>query len=199
MDRLLAALALAAALAGCSPDAGTSVAADPAPDPAYDRYRRPDLLLAALDLHPGQIVADVGAGSGYLTFRLAEAVGASGRIVATDIDDRALRALAARAARRRLPQLETRHVAAADPGLTPQSFDRVLLAEVDHLLPDRAAWLRRAASSLKNGGRIAITNRRSFQSAALDAARAANLCPISETNDLPGHFLLQFEVRSPCP
>lgn len=197
MVRRLAVFALALPLAGCSKAAPIDV--DPAPDPAYDRYRRPDLLLAALALRPGDRVADVGAGSGYLTFRLAEAVGEPGRVVATDVDARALSAITARAARRRLPQIEAHPVAPDDPGLAPGAFDRVFLAEVDHLLPDRAAWLRRAAPALNAGGRIVITNRMTYRQAALDAARAAALCPTAETNDLPAHFFIQFEVQSPCP
>src|SRR5438128_6084027 len=73
------------------------------PDPtdadraAYDRYRQPDALVAALGLRVGARVADVGAGRGYLTFRLADAVGPAGRVVATDVDGDALAALYVRA------------------------------------------------------------------------------------------------------
>ncbi|HEU5055722.1 MAG TPA: hypothetical protein VFU21_04330, partial [Kofleriaceae bacterium] len=83
----------------------------------YDAWRRPDALIAALGLRPGDTVADIGAGRGYLTGRLAAAVGAHGRVVATDIDGAALAEL------RRLPPapgaapIEIRQVAADRPGL----------------------------------------------------------------------------------
>src|SRR5215470_16050481 len=90
-------------------------------DDAYDRYRQPEKLIAALGLVRGQRVADVGAGGGYLTVRLAAAVGAEGRVVATDIDDAALKVLRDRTAK--LPQVVVRKVAADEPGLEPAGFD----------------------------------------------------------------------------
>src|SRR5215470_10227189 len=90
-------------------------------DDAYDRYRQPEKLIAALGLARGQRVADVGAGGGYLTVRLAAAVGAEGRVVATDIDDAALKVLRDRTAK--LPQVVVRKVAADEPGLEPAGFD----------------------------------------------------------------------------
>src|SRR5215470_6697773 len=102
-------------------------------DDAYDRYRQPDKLVAALGLTRGQRVADVGAGGGYLTVRLAAAVGPEGRVVATDIDDKALEVLRGRVAK--LPNVVVRKVAPDEPGLEAESFDLVLLAEVDQYLP----------------------------------------------------------------
>src|SRR2546427_6632458 len=95
--------------------------------PDVDRYRQPERVIAALGLARGQRVADIGAGSGYLTFRLAAAVGPKGRVVATDIDDAAIAALRAHDA----PNVVVRKVARDDPGLEPGSFDLVLLSQVD--------------------------------------------------------------------
>src|SRR5262249_2334499 len=92
---------------------------------AYDRYRRPERIIAGLALAPGMRVADVGAGHGYLTPRLAAAVGPTGHVVATDIDAVALATIP------RSPTIETRTVAADDPGLEAHGFDRILVAEVD--------------------------------------------------------------------
>jgi len=69
------------ALAGCQ---------EPKTNAAFDRYRQPEKLIASLHLETGAAVADVGAGRGYLTHRLAAAVGPRGRVVATDIDFAAL-------------------------------------------------------------------------------------------------------------
>src|SRR5215831_4895227 len=66
---------------------------------AFDQYRQPNRVVAALGLRRGQRVADVGAGHGYLTFRLADAVGPEGLVVATEIDDEALDALRAHRAK----------------------------------------------------------------------------------------------------
>src|SRR5437867_1016505 len=130
------AVGLVALLSGCG-DARALREAD-----AYDRYRRPDLLIAALELRPGQAVADVGAGRGYLTHRLAAAVGPQGRVVATDIDAAALSQIGRGAAGE--AAIEQRCVPADDPGLEPGAYDLLLLSQVDHLLADRSAYLRRA-------------------------------------------------------
>jgi predicted methyltransferase len=153
-----------------------------------DRFRQPDRVVAALGLKPGQRVADVGAGSGYLTFRLAEAVGTAGRVVATDIDDAALGALRAREPAR--ANVITRRVAPDDPGLEPASYDLVLLSEVDHYLPDRVEYLRKLRAALAPGGRVAVTNRRSFRALMVAAAERAGYTVAGEVTDLPSHFLV---------
>ena len=174
--------------------------AAPAPPTAaereqYDRYRRPDLLLAALELRPGAVVADVGAGRGYLTPRLALAVGAGGKVVATDIDAAALAAIAP--AGPGAAPVETRVVQPDDPGLEPATYDLILLAEVDHLLPERAAYLRRLAAALAPGGRIAVSNRPLYRAPLLEAATRAGLGLASEPRALPAHFLVLLTPETP--
>lgn len=157
----------------------------------YDAWRRPDALVAALGLRPGDAVADVGAGRGYLTGRLAVAVGPSGRVVATDIDASALVELA------RLPPapgaapIETRRVAADLAGLEAGRYDLILLAEVDHYLADRADYLRQLSDALSARGRIAVSNRLQHRAALLAAAREAGLeIEAEHTAELPGQFLV---------
>jgi ubiquinone/menaquinone biosynthesis C-methylase UbiE len=156
--------------------------------PATDRYRQPERVVAALGLRPGQRVADVGAGRGYLTFRLAAAVGPGGRVVATDIADDAVAAVRARG----VANVIARKVAPDDPGLEPGGYDLILLSEVDPYLPDRAAYLAKLARALAPGGRLAITNRRPYRAAVLDAAARSGYALIGEVTDLPAHFLLFF-------
>jgi len=174
-------------LAACARHAGDEDARALA---AYDRYRRPDLLIAALDLKAGDRVADVGAGRGYLTHRLAAAVGARGRVVATDVDARALDAMTVRAGE----PIEKRVAAADDPGLEPAAYDLILLAEVDHLLGDRADYLSRLKPALKPGGRLAISNRMLYRAPLSNAAARAGFTVERERTDLPGHFLSILEV-----
>jgi SAM-dependent methyltransferase len=160
---------------------------------SFDRYRRPDLLLAALELAPGERVADVGAGRGYLTRRLAAAVGPRGRVVATDIDRAQLAALTDGAIGGAAP-IETRLVGPDDPGLEPGRYDLILLSEVDHLLADRARFLGRLARALAPGGRLAVTNRRLYRAPLVEAAAQAGLRARREIETLPAHFLLLYEV-----
>jgi len=188
---------LAVAPAGCrEPAQAAEVRATPTPAahvPDQDRYRRPDLLVAALPIGAGATVADVGAGAGYLTHRLAARAGARGRVVATDIDSAALSHIGAAVAGE--AAIETRRVTPDDPGLEPATYDVILLSEVDHLLADRAPYLAKMARALAPGGRIAISNRRVHRAAALEAAGRAGLTLDSEYTQLPTHFLVLLEVK----
>jgi predicted methyltransferase len=159
----------------------------------YDRYRQPEKVVAALGLRPGQRVADVGAGRGYLTFRLAAAVGPSGRVVATDIDDDALAAL--RAHRPVAANVSVRKVAPDDPGLDPGGFDLILLAEVDQYLGDRADYLARLIAALAPGGRVAVENRLPFRAPLLSAADRAGLVVEGEMDGLEGQYLVLLTKR----
>jgi predicted methyltransferase len=154
-----------------------------------DKYRRPDRLVAALEIRPGAAIADVGAGDGYLTHRLAAQAGARGKVTATDIDAGALARIGAGAAGD--APIATRVVAADDPGLEPGAYDLILLSEVDHLLGDRAAYLRKLIPALKPGGRIALSNRRVHLAPLLTAVDQAGLSRVSSYDGLPAHFLIQ--------
>jgi SAM-dependent methyltransferase len=182
--RALALVALLA-VAGCRA-APTHAPAAPIDE---DRYRRPDLLVGALHFAPGAVVADVGAGTGYLTHRLAARAGAGGRVTATDIDPAALARIGA--SRPGEAPIETRLVSPDDPGLEPARYDLILLSQVDQLLPDRAAYLRKLAGALTATGRIALSNRRVYRAPVLQAAAQAGLRPVAEYDGLPIHFLIE--------
>jgi len=186
-----AALVLAAALAcGRSPEQGTH-ARRGMTQADYDAWRRPDVLVAALALNRGDIVADVGAGRGYLTGRLAAAVGPTGRVVATDIDRAALAAVAKLPSMADAAPIETRLVSADAPGLETGRYDLILLAEVDQYLPDRVAYLAALRGALSGRGRIAVSNRLHHRQRLLAAARAAHFEVETEYRaELPGQFLV---------
>lgn len=146
--------------------------------------------MAALHIAPGAVVADVGAGAGYLTHRLAAAAGPNGRVVATDIDAASLARIGARGPGE--APIVTRAVSPTDPGLEPGRYDLILLSEVDHLLVDRAAFLRALVPALKPGtGRVAVSNRRVHRAALLASAAQAGLSLKAEYDGLPTHFLIE--------
>lgn len=177
------------ATAGCSRAAGTEERGGGDREAAeYERYRAPDKIIAGLELAPGQHVADVGAGRGFLTTRLVAAVGARGHVVATDIDGAALAAIPHAAG------VETRVVAADDPGLEPGAYDRILVAEVDHYLGDRTDYLRRLARALKPGGFIAVENRLPYRAPLVAAAIAAGLRVTDVAPAPPVHFFVKLEA-----
>jgi ubiquinone/menaquinone biosynthesis C-methylase UbiE len=123
-------------------------------DPARDQWQRPALVMAALALKRGQTACDIGAGPGYFTLRLAEAVGPEGRVYAVDVEPRILAAL-----RDRLAESGTANVVPilalpGDPLLPPMTCDVALIVDTYHHFPDGPAYLRRLARSLRAGGRI---------------------------------------------
>lgn len=126
-------------------------------DPGRDDWQQPDRVIAALALEPGQRVADVGAGGGYFTFRLAEAVGPAGQVLAADVDEGLLAYVAAEARRRGLTNVETVRAAADDPRL-PEPVDLLFLSNTAHHFDDRIAWFRGARRYLAPGGRVAIVD-----------------------------------------
>jgi ubiquinone/menaquinone biosynthesis C-methylase UbiE len=165
--------------------------AHPAPPTGEESYRQPDRVVAALGLAAGARVADVGAGTGLVTFRLAAAVGPTGRVVATDIDDAAL----VRLREHEAANVEVRKVAAGDPGLEPGGYDLIFLSEVDQYLPDRVDYLRRLRAALAPGGRIAVTNRRIYREPMVAAAATAGYDVVGEVQGLPAHFLVFLRMK----
>lgn len=161
----------------------------------FDRDRKPEKIVEALDIGPGDRVADIGASSGLMTVHLARAVAPGGRVVATDIDSAVLRLLAKHLSAAGLTNVvEPRVVAADAPGLEDKAYDAILLAEVDHLLADPVAWLKSASRALKPGGRIVISNRVYRHAKSIGVAQKAGLALTGESNPVPTHFIAVFKA-----
>jgi ubiquinone/menaquinone biosynthesis C-methylase UbiE len=114
-------------------------------------------MVAALKIRPGQIVADVGAGSGAVSGPLAIAAGPTGVMYAVDIDQGLLTHIAERAAQQKLTNIRTVLGQFTDPRL-PEKVDLAFMNDVLHHVDDRATYLRNLASHLKPGGRLAIVD-----------------------------------------
>ena len=124
--------------------------------PEREREEEPSKAIAALDIRPGQVVADVGAGSGYYTVRLAERVGASGKVFATDIQPEMLKLLQQRVARERLTQVDVVQAAQTDPRLPRNQLDLILMVDVYHELARPQEMLRQLRTALKSDGRLVL-------------------------------------------
>ena len=123
-------------------------------DPARDAWQKPDEVVAALRLLPGQVACDVGAGPGYFTLRLARAVGPAGRVYAVDVEPKILDALRERLAQSGLRNVTPVLALADDPLLPAAACDVVLIVDTYHHFPERVAYLGRLARALRPGGRI---------------------------------------------
>lgn len=118
--------------------------------------------VAVMDLAqvaPGMTVADIGAGDGYYTVRLAERVGENGRVLAQDIDREALERLGDRVAREQLDNVSIKLGAADDPRLPANSFDRVFLVHMYHEVSEPYAFLWRLRPALRPGGQVVVVDR----------------------------------------
>jgi ubiquinone/menaquinone biosynthesis C-methylase UbiE len=126
-------------------------------DPARDRWQQPALVLDALELGPGMVIADIGAGTGYFAVRLARAV-PDGQVIATDIEPDMIRYMTERAAREQLPNLRAVLTPPTDPQLAAGTVDRILVVDVWHHIDDRVGYARALARALRPGGKLAIVD-----------------------------------------
>jgi precorrin-6B methylase 2 len=119
-----------------------------------DREERTDLLLAALALKPGMVVADIGAGTGYLARRMAPAVMPGGKIWAVDVQPEMIRLLQAGVKRSGLTQIEPRLGAVDDVRLPAGSVDLAVMVDVYHELAYPYEVMASIMQALKPGGRV---------------------------------------------
>ncbi len=116
----------------------------------------PDLALRLLRIPKGATVADIGAGSGYMTVRLAKIVGPMGRVYANDIQPGMLDLLQKNVARNKLTNVTPVIGAIDDPKLPPDSIDLAIMVDVYHELSQPQRMLQRLKESLKTGGRLVL-------------------------------------------
>jgi len=124
-----------------------------------DNRNEAETVMSLAAIKPGMTVADIGAGEGYYTVRLAERVGAGGRVLAQDIDRGALERLGQRVEREKLDNVSIKAGAPDDPRLPANSFDRVFMVHMYHEVAEPYAFLWRLAPALKQGGQIIVVDR----------------------------------------
>lgn len=126
--------------------------------PQREQWQQPDRVVAALGLQQGDIVADVGAGSGYFTFRLAKVVGSGGKVYAVDIQEEMLAYIRAKMQKTGITNIVPVRSAPIDPMLPAASCNSILLVNTYHELVDPVALMKNLRQALKPGGTIAIVN-----------------------------------------
>lgn len=123
-------------------------------DPKRDEWQKPHQVIQALKLAPGAAVADVGAGTGYFSARLATML-PKGKVYAVDVEPDMVKHLAERAKREGKPNMQAVQGAFDDPKL-PEKVDLILFVDVHHHIDAREKYFRNLRDSLKPGGRVAI-------------------------------------------
>lgn len=155
---------------------------------------------------PGMTVADIGAGNGYYTVRLAERVGEKGRVLAQDIDDAALKRLGVRVERERLDNVSIKPGDIDDPRLPQDSFDRIFMVHMYHEVTEPYAFIARLRPALKKDGQVIVvdvdrpTNRHGIPPKLLFCEFEAvgyKLVEFIEKPDIAGYFA-RFEAVGPA-
>jgi ubiquinone/menaquinone biosynthesis C-methylase UbiE len=121
-----------------------------------DEWQRPDAVIALLGIGPGDRVADLGAGGGYFTFRLAEAVGDTGRVYAVDVDSDMVDHLSQQARERGASNVSVVRAEPDDSKLPDGEIDLLFVCDTYHHIADRSDYFRRVLVDLAPNGRVAI-------------------------------------------
>ena len=121
---------------------------------------RPDLVLDALEIKPGQTVADLGAGVGYYTFRVSERVGKQGKVLAIDVEPVMLKYISMQARRDVVDNVVTVLSTPSDPNLPANSVDLLFMVDVYHELEFPLEMMLKVREALKPGGRVALVEYR---------------------------------------
>lgn len=127
--------------------------------PEREREERPDVVIDALRLRPNDVVADLGAGTGYFTFRIAPRV-PRGRVYAVDIQPEMLTVVERRADAEGVPNVVSVLGTEQDPGLSPASVDVTLLVDAYHEFSHPAEMLAAIYEATRPGGRLVLVEYR---------------------------------------
>jgi ubiquinone/menaquinone biosynthesis C-methylase UbiE len=171
-----------------------------------DTWQKPDQIMDSLGIADGSHVADVGAGGGWFTVRLARRVGPNGVVWAEDVQAEMLEAVRRRAAKENLRNVETRKGSATDPMLPAGSLDAVLIVEAFQEIQSAnpQLFLENVRESLKPGGRVGIVDYkkagggpgpdtpRPDPETVVQVAQRAGLRLVKQETFLPFQFFLVF-------
>lgn len=172
-------------------------------EPGRAEWQKPDEVIRALSLGPGETLCDVGSGPGYFALRAARRLEKSGWVYAEDVEASMIDALRDRISQARLSNVTPILGLPDDPLLPREACDVILVVNTYHLFPNGPAFLRRLAKSLKAGGRLAnidfhkretpqgpILARRVAREAFLADAQRASFMLAGEEKFLPYQYFL---------
>jgi SAM-dependent methyltransferase len=179
--------------------------------PDRDQWQKPDLIMDAMNIADGSVVAEVGAGGGWFTIRLARRVGPNGHVYAEDIQPEMIEAIRRRLQRENLTNVTPILGTASDPRL-PSRLDAVLIAIVYQEMEDPVALLRNLTQLIKPQGSIGVVDflpgdggpgpaaaERAAAEAIIEGAAAADLALDKEETIPPFTFLLVFKRAAAPP
>lgn len=173
--------------------------------PDRDEWQRPEQIMDALGIADASVVADIGAGAGWFTVRLARRVGPNGLVYAQDVQAEMVTAFSRRVKRLGLTNVRAVRGREDDPNLPAGFFDAVLMVDVVREVTDRPGLFRHLARALKPQGRIGVVDfrlegggpgpdagDRISPDVVLAAAEEAGLRLFRSESFLPYHYFLIF-------
>jgi predicted methyltransferase len=173
--------------------------------PDREAWQKPDQVMDALQVAEGSVVADVGAGGGWFTIRLARRVGPNGLVYAEDIQRLMIEAIQRRVQREGLSNVRTVPGTNDDPRLPPGAVDAVLIVDAFHEMDKPVLLLQNVGKALKPNGLVGIIDYREggggpgpdpedrvAPSVIVEAAKAAGLRLVGEEHFLPYQYFLRF-------
>ncbi len=125
-------------------------------DPHRDEWQKPREVVAALDLRPGMVVVDLGAGTGYFLGHFSRAVGDEGSVIAVETEPNLVRYIRERAEREGLANVVPVLASFDNPRLPKSIADRIVLVDTYHHIDRRDAYFRALARTLRPDGRVAV-------------------------------------------
>ncbi|MFY7951092.1 MAG: class I SAM-dependent methyltransferase, partial [Armatimonadaceae bacterium] len=128
--------------------------------PEREDEEAPNLLVKALKLRPGMVVADIGAGSGYFSFKMSRMVGPKGKVMAVDIQPEMLDIIRSKADAFRIRNVVPVLGRIDDPKLEPESVDLILLVDVYHEFDHPWEMTNAMVRALRPGGRLVLVEYR---------------------------------------
>lgn len=177
--------------------------------PDRDQWQHPDQVMDALGIADASVVADIGAGAGWFTIRLARRVGPNGVVYAEDVQPEMLAAIKRRVDAEGLLNVKPILGTVSDPQLPAGSIDAMLLVDAYHEIADRVTFLRNLAKGLRPGGRIGIIDfklegsgpgplmeERVSPETVVNDARRAGLRLLSQETFLPYQYFLIFGLNT---
>jgi predicted methyltransferase len=174
--------------------------------PDRDIWQHPDQIMDTLGIAEASVVADIGAGSGWFTVRLARRVGPNGIVYAEDVQPEAVTAISRRVSAEGLLNVRPRLGKGSDPGLPPSTLHAALIVDAYHEIEDRITLLGNLAKSLRPDGRIGVvdfklegggpgppTEERVKPELVVQDAARAGLRLLSQETFLPYQYFLIFK------
>jgi ubiquinone/menaquinone biosynthesis C-methylase UbiE len=174
--------------------------------PDREEWQKPEQVLKALQIQPGQVACEIGAGPGYFSLRLGRAVGAHGAVFAVEVEPRIIEVLRNRIDKSGMTNVVPVFGLRSEPLIPLESCDLILVVDTFHHFPDGVAYLRRLARSLRKGGRLVNIDfhkrelpvgppveHKVSREEFLTKAQAAGLVLKAEHQFLPHQYFLVFQ------